>query len=51
MYAKYEKKKIENSSPFSFFSESMEIPIKLVDLESISTCTDFLSLMPKKGTL
>jgi hypothetical protein len=34
------KEKFENSSPFSSFSESMEIHIKL-DLESISTCTDF----------
>jgi hypothetical protein len=34
------KEKFENISPFSFFSESMEIPVKLVDLESISTCTD-----------
>jgi hypothetical protein len=33
------KEKIENISPFSFFSESMEISVILVDLESISTCT------------
>jgi hypothetical protein len=46
------KEKFENISPFSLFSESKEIPIKLVDL---STWNPFqpalpLNLMPKNGT-
>jgi hypothetical protein len=35
------KEIFENISSFSFFSESMEIPVTLIDLESISTCTGF----------
>ena len=48
----YMKKKKENNSPFSLFSQSdsMEIPLTLVDTGSISTCTGFTRLMPKNET-